>query len=302
MSNLEVQEEEKKQAQLKEFSEYFILKNVSNIQYITVNGDISKRMADLFNFAIFTIKIESQKLNIIDYRTVKNMTPIFFRMLIKYQSNLHLEGKKLVNINISPHLGNFLRKHGVFQALNIVDDISKLNGGSSRSVVMNKVLDKMNITMKEALKSYFDNTDLFKDINGSNSVKLNDLSFEEFDYIAILPFDTGNFGGDIRFIATKNTMISIYNHMMKKEVKRLNPMVIDYMKEFLNILFGNIKANVGDKLGSKINMGIPIICHWKEIRPYVNLRPYKSSIIYSFKIGKEETSLNLNILDLKSSK
>ena len=280
---------------------YFICKSAGNVNYIVVKDDINKAVTDVFGKAYKLWLKEPENLHVIDYKLVTNINQHFFRFLIDYQNKLYQDQKKLVAINVSKDVMEILKHNGVDDVFNIVENLGAIKNYSSKNILISKISKGISDSMTGALKEFFLANENFLASNDEPAkVKLKNDYFEDYHYLAILPFTGSAFEGDIRLVVTKQTLIIIYNHMMKKDVTRVSAAVIDYMKEFLNVLFGKVKNTIGDSLEEKLTMGIPIVCNWKEIKNYVSVKPYHTSLIYSFEINEGEGNLNLNIANTSS--
>lgn len=284
---------------LEDYEHLFEVKRIKNVHYIFIKADIDKQFAKIFSKFIDEWCNSDAKLHVLDFKPVNFMHINFFRGVGNYQKKLNEKEKRLVSLNLNYNVSHTIKTNGMTNAFNVISNLDKLKLKTSTSQdnegFIQGISEKMGDALVEVAQELLESSPEFKSVGEGMKIKINNKFFSEDNYMAILPFECKGFHGDIRLIIQSDVLIGIYNFMMKKDADSLNSKVVDFMKEFLNILFGNIKTRAGEKIGDRIKIGIPIVFNWKDLKSYVHLKTYDISFVYSFEMRDGDAKLNLNI-------
>ena len=271
---------------------HFTTRAIKNIFYVNINSDISKSVADVFEVATSEWINKNEELHVLDFKLVENIHSQFYRFIINYQQSLKNSGKKCVSLNVSKTLEEQLNKSGVKATFNVLQNVNELMKTSTKQKTLDKFSEAISTSMLEALKKLLKDCKGFVPSEKVDKVKLSNSQLENFNFSAIIPFQNDVYKGDIRVNVDKKNFLEVYNFMLNKEVKQVDPLVMDFMKEFLNILIGEMQSTLTE---DKIDIGLPIVYNWSEIKNYVNIKKMDASLIYLFEINGQEIELNLNL-------
>ena len=247
--------------------ELFVTNEKDGLHIITLPPILDHRSVSKFEAAVKNWLATEFPLHIFDLKHVIRLQPTSYRPFFSFQKELKLQQKQLKSLNVPKSLAPRLKEDGLLKIISPIRNIEEASALLRNSATQEKVKIDVEFINPfiEATKNFF-KIQANLDVIAEKPVLKPSGEFNSFHIGGQIKIQNDRFAGSVVIYFRREVFFRMAERLMGDAFNKHSLDVAASAGEFLNIIFGQAKATLNEKLNLGIEQSLPSILVGEDYR------------------------------------
>ncbi len=245
----------------------FLTEEKDGLHIITLPSVLDHRTLSKFEEAVKSWLNLNYPLHVFDLKEVVRLQPTSYRPFFLFQKELKTQQKLVKSVNLPKNLIPRLKEDGLLKIMNPITSIEEAANLLQNSATQERI--KIDV---EFIKPFIDATKNFLklqanvDVIAGKPILKPAGEFNSFHIGGQIKIQNDRFAGSVLIYFRREVFFRIAERLMGESFNRHSLDVTASAGEFLNIIFGQAKATLNEKLNMGIEASLPSILVGEDYR------------------------------------
>ncbi len=249
-------------------SDVFNSNEKNGLHIITLPAVLDQSKVGDFQSAVRTWLQSSFKVHIFDFQKVTSLRQAFYRPLFLFHKEIKSLKKQMRSINVHKELGEKLKVEGLYSAMNPIASLEE-----AAKLIKNGITQERIKLDAEFINPFVESTQNCLKLQANLEVEAAKPrlkpagEFNSFQIGGQIKIQNESFTGSVVIHFQRDVFFRILDSMMGgQKLDEKSPAIVESAGEILNIIFGQAKAVLNEKLHLGIEQELPTLLIGENLR------------------------------------